>query len=99
MGSYRARIAIYYISFFVLLIVFGALLFYGLYEARIIPGTAYTFLELVAASVIGFIIITLLGREIRVAASRLFGDRTGSSVFVVYRFASYTALAIILLAI
>ncbi|MDG6983289.1 MAG: mechanosensitive ion channel family protein [Nitrososphaerota archaeon] len=77
----------------------GAGLYYVLFVLKVIPFSAVSTVELIAAAGLGFVIITVLGREITKVAVRLFGERRGSMVYSVYRFIAYIALALSLLAL
>jgi small conductance mechanosensitive channel len=98
-GPKLARLVGYAAAFVVLLIVIGILLFESLYVYNIIPISAHLFLEEAVAIVFGVIIITILGKEIGVLSSQLFGHRRATMIFVVYRFVAYVALALVLLGI
>ena len=93
------RLLEYSVLFVMVIVVAGIGLYYALHVLMIFPVTASTAILLVAVIVLGFLLITLLGRELKKVSSKILGNRHGSIVYEVYRFISYVVLAFILLAI
>ncbi|MDG6904381.1 MAG: mechanosensitive ion channel family protein [Nitrososphaerota archaeon] len=97
-----ARLIAYSIAFIILLVVVGVLLFYVLYVYKIVPAgflQADRLVEAAVAAVLGFVVITALGREIGAISSRLFGQKHANMIIIVFRFVSYIVLALVILAI
>lgn len=93
------RLVGYSVAFIVLLVVAGAALYYSIYYFHLIPVSASLAIKLTVAAVLGFFVITFLGKEVSSVSRRALGERRGSMIFVVYRFLAYIALALALLAI
>jgi small conductance mechanosensitive channel len=87
------------ISFILLLIVVGIIIFYSIYVYSVIPISFSTIAKVAVSLVLGYFIITFLGKEIRQVSLKLFGERRSNMILVVYRFASYIVLALVILAI
>jgi small-conductance mechanosensitive channel len=94
-----ARLIGYSIGFVILLVIIGVLIYYALYRYHIIPISSGTLVEAAVAAAAGIIIIYVLGKEIEIVSSRLFGAKRGNMVYVVFRFIAYIILALVLLAI
>ena len=94
-----SRLIGYSIGFVILLIVVGVLLYFALYKYDILPISSHVLIEDAVAAVLGLVIIFLLGKEIELVSSRLFGPKRGNMIFVVFRFIAYIVLGLVLLAI
>lgn len=93
------RLIVLSVSFILLLIVVGVIIFYSIYVYNVIPITFSSIAKVAVALVLGYFIITLLGREIQKVSLKLFGERRSNMILVVYRFVSYIVLALVVLAI
>ena len=93
------RLIVFSIGLVVILIVAGALFYYALYIYHLIPFSMSEIIELILAIVLGYVVITFLGREIRSLATKVLGPRKGNAVFTTFRFVAYIILAIVLLSI
>jgi small conductance mechanosensitive channel len=87
------------ISFFVLLIVAGALFYYAVNVYHIIPINQANLTELIIAAVLGYVIIIFLGREIQRISVKLLGPRRGDTIYLVFRYVGFIILALVLLSI
>jgi small-conductance mechanosensitive channel len=94
------RLIGYSIAFIILIILVGIIFYYGLYTYKIIPsGSPQIVTEEIMTGVLGFLAITILGREIEVVSRRLFGPKRSNMILTIFRFIAYIVLALILLAI
>lgn len=93
------RLIAYSISVILLLVIVGVLLYYALYVYDVVPLSFNVAVKLLVALVLGYAVITFLGKEIRSLSGRLLGEKRANMVLVIYRFASYIVLALVLLGI
>ncbi len=93
------RLIVYSAVLVLLIILVGIALYYTLYVYHIVPFSLELVSKLAVALALGYVAIEFIGREIRSLSVRVFGERRGDMVLVVYRFVTYVLLALILLAI
>ena len=83
----------------ILLVAVGAVVYYTLYVLDVVPLSATTAVELVIVGGVGLFAIFVLGREVRAVSTLALGEKHGSAIYALYRFASCIVLALVLLAI
>jgi small-conductance mechanosensitive channel len=93
----NAKLFIYALAIIIVLIVAGVALYYLLYTLNLIPISFHVFVRVVAAAILGYLAITVIGRQVQKGAVRAMGPKRGATAYFTYRIVSYIILILVIL--
>jgi small-conductance mechanosensitive channel len=95
----NVKLFIYALVVITVLIAAGVTLYYLLYTLNLIPISFHTFVKVVATAVLGYLAITVIGRQVQKGAVKAMGTKRGATAYYTYRIVSYVALILLILGI